>query len=282
MLLTGAIWGGAFVAMKSALVSFGVHYLLALRFSIGAAGLCFMLFSKKHPLQRTHVLWGLACGVLLYLAYTVQTYALSLTTAGKNAMITTIYVVLVPFMNWWATRNKPKRRVLLAALLMLGGVALLSLNERLSINLGDLLTLCCGVLYAVHITLVGKYGKGANPLQFSCLQFTAAAVCGWVGGLCFETFPTAFTPQMLFELAYCGIGATLIALTLMNIGVQYTSPETASLITSTEAMFGAMFGAIFLNEHMTDRMLWGCALVMVALVVAQVDVKGFVRKCLKT
>ena len=62
LLCAGVIWGGGFVVMKSALDSIETNYLLALRFSIGAIGLSYFLFSKKHPLNRRIILRGLILG----------------------------------------------------------------------------------------------------------------------------------------------------------------------------------------------------------------------------
>ena len=93
-------------------------------------------------------------------------------------------------------------------------------------------------------------------MQLTCLQFVFAAIIAWIFGLGLEIFPTHFSVQMLWELAYCGIGATLIALTLMNVGIKYAAPEYASLFMSTESGFGCLFGVIFLNETLSGRM-WG-------------------------
>lgn len=273
LLITGAIWGGGFVVMKNALDSISVNYLLAIRFSMGALGLFYTLFSKKHPLQKRTVLGGLVTGFCLYAAFATQTYGLMFTTAGKNALITAVYVVLVPIALWIWKGVRPTRRVLGSALLMLAGIALLSLQKEGSVNIGDILTLLCGILYAVHILAVDSFSD-RSVMQLTCLQFAFAAGFAWLGGLCFETFPARFTPSMLWELAYCGIAATLLALTMMNIGIKYAKPTYASLFMSTESAFGCLFGVIFLHEFFTGRMALGCLLILLALVLSQLPGKA--------
>ncbi|MEA5059128.1 MAG: DMT family transporter [Candidatus Pelethousia sp.] len=272
LLLTGALWGGGFVVMKNALDSISTNYLLAIRFTMGALGLSYSLFSKKHPLEKRTLLGGLVTGFFLYTAFAAQTYGLMFTTAGKNALITAVYVVLVPLLVWLWKGLRPSRRIMLAALFMLLGIALLSLDGESGVNVGDMLTLLCGILYAMHICAVDTFAD-RDVMQLTCLQFAFAAAFSWLGALAFETFPSRFTPAMVGELAYCGICATLLALTMMNIGIKYASPTYASLFMSTESAFGCLFGVIFLKEAFTGRMAIGCLLILGALVLSQLPEK---------
>ena len=273
LLLTGALWGGGFVAMKSALSSISTNYLLAFRFTIGALGLSYCLFFRRRPLRRRTVLGGMAAGACIYSAFATQTYGLMITTAGKNALITAVYVVLVPLLLWAWKGVRPGRRIMGAALLMLLGIALLSLEGEGGINIGDLLTFLCGILYALHICVVDAF-KEEDVMQLTCLQFVFAAALAWIAGLCFETFPAAFTADMIGELAYCGICATLLALTMMNIGIKYASPAYASLFMSTESAFGCLFGVLLLGEPFTARTGMGCLLILGALVLSQLPEKN--------
>ncbi len=271
LLFIGAIWGGGFVVMKNALASIPVNYLLAFRFAIGALGLSFSLFRNRSALTRQLVWHSAVVGFLLYISFAVQTYGLQFTTAGKSALITAIYVILVPLFGWMLNKKRPDSRILVAVLVMLLGIALLSWPEKSSVNIGDAMTLACGVLYALEIMAVDRYEKGVDILQFSCLQLMFAAIFAAVPALGFERFPVVWTLDMLWALAYCGLAATLIAMTLMNIGIRYASPNYASLFMSTESAFGVLFGVIFLQEYLNLRMGIGCALVLFALVLSQLD-----------
>ncbi|MDO5111924.1 MAG: DMT family transporter, partial [Clostridia bacterium] len=166
LLLTGAIWGGGFVVMKNALDSIPVNWLLVFRFSIGALGLSFSLFNKKHRITKALVGHCALIGFLMYAAFAAQTYGLGMTTAGKNALITAIYVVLVPLFGWYVNKKRPPMRTLAAAFIMLIGIALLSWSGAGGVNLGDVLTLLCGVFYALEIMAVDRYGADVDMLQF--------------------------------------------------------------------------------------------------------------------
>lgn len=278
LLLAGAIWGGGFVVSKNALDNFGPNYLLAIRFTIGALGLAYSLVLYRHRLTKRTVIGGAVTGALICMAYVIQTYGLMFTTAGKNALLTAVYVVLTPLFSWWIEKRRPKAHVLIAGGIMLAGIALLSLNESFSIGFGDGLTLICSIAYALHIIAVHAYSSDSDVMQLTCLQFAFAAVFSWILALALETPPGPLTGEMVWEITYCGVGSTLVALTLMNIGVKYASPEYASLFMSTEAGFGCLFGVIFLHEAMTSRMLLGCVLVLIALALSQIDIKEMLTK----
>ncbi|MDD4075446.1 MAG: DMT family transporter [Eubacteriales bacterium] len=273
LLLTGAIWGGGFVVMKNALDTIPVNWLLVFRFAIGALGLSFSLFRNRQKLTKALVGHSAIVGFLMYAAFASQTYGLGMTTAGKNALITAIYVVLVPLFGWYVNKKRPPLRTLAAAFIMLIGIALLSWTGDGAVNLGDLLTLLCGVLYALEIMAVDRYGAGVDMFQFSCLQYSFVALYALLPALLFESFPRSWNGEMVFALGYCGIAATLVAMTLMNIGIRYASPNYASLLMSTESAFGCLFGVIFLHELLSARMTAGGVLILGALLISQLKPK---------
>ena len=111
------IWGSSFFIMKDALDALPVQYLLAIRFTAGAV-LLGLLCWKKWRIFTPDYLWrGAAIGGFLYLAYSVQTYGLALTTPSKNAFLTAVYCVLVPFLYWAFAGVRPDRYNVIAAVL---------------------------------------------------------------------------------------------------------------------------------------------------------------------
>ena len=98
-------------------------------------------------------------GIFLTLAYLFQTYGIKYTTASKNAFITALYVVLVPFLYWKISKKRPGLNQIAAGLVAVIGLALLTLKHESGINLGDALTFLCGVCFAVHMICTEEYTK---------------------------------------------------------------------------------------------------------------------------
>ena len=214
------IWGSSFFIMKNALDDLPVQYLLALRFTTGAVLLGLFCWKKWRDFTRDYLWRGAVIGAFLYLAYSIQTYGLALTTPSKNAFLTSVYCVMVPFLYWAVLRVRPDRFNILAAVLCVAGVGLVSLSGALTVQLGDALTLLCSVFYAAHIVAVAKVSPGKDIYLLTVFQFTFAALYAWIGGALTETFPAAalVRADILLPLAYLGVMATTVALLFQNVG----------------------------------------------------------------
>ena len=183
------IWGSSFFIMKDALDALPVQYLLAIRFTAGAV-LLGLLCWKKWRIFTPDYLWrGAVIGGFLYLAYSVQTYGLALTTPSKNAFLTAVYCVLVPFLYWAFAGVRPDRYNVIAAVLCVAGVGLVSLTGDLTVNPGDGLTLVSAVFYASHIVAVAKVSAGKDIYLLTVFQFAFSGLYAWIGGAFTETFP---------------------------------------------------------------------------------------------
>ena len=279
--LTAMIWGTGFVVMKNTLDSVPPAAIIAIRYAI-AALLTAVLF-RKHlkGLTRRDIVRGAVVGTILSLAYIVQTIGLSYTTAGKNAFLTTVYVLLVPFGSWLIFRQKPGRKTFLAAVLMLAGIGCLSLDgESGGLNIGDLLTILCGVFYAAHIMAVERCQRKTNTYALIVLQFAFAAVFAAAYHRLFEQdMPMSIGLDTVGGLLYLSVFSTTIAMSLQNIGQSMAPASHASILLSLESVFGALASCIFLGETVTSKMLLGFAVIFAALVINSTQDKAQEAEC---
>ena len=287
-LITAAcIWGFAFVIVKDSLDYVPAIYMLAFRFSIATVALAGIYAKKLQELTVDYWKHGAVLGLCLFLAYAFQTIGCNYTTAGKNAFLTTIYVFLVPLLGWQLKKHRPEWYIFVAAFLSLVGIGLLSLtkgsNGVFSVNFGDILTLICGFLYAVHILLNEKYDEFQNPVLLTVLQFFFAALLSWIAAPFMNgSFPVdaVKNSRVIFSMAYLGIFSTMIAYVLQNVCLKYTDSSLASLFLSLESVFGMLFSVVFLKESLTPRMFFGCVLIFFAIMLAETKfdfLKAFCR-----
>ena len=265
------IWGSSFFIMKDALDALPVQYLLAIRFTTGAV-LLGLLCWKKWKIFTPDYLWrGAVIGGFLYLAYSVQTYGLALTTPSKNAFLTAVYCVLVPFFYWAFAKVKPDRYNVIAAVLCVAGVGLVSLTGDLTVDPGDGLTLVSAVFYASHIVAVAKVSQGKDIYLLTVFQFAFSGLYAWIGGAVTETFPMQALPQpeVLLPLAYLAVMATTAALLFQNVGQVWSDPASASVILSLESVFGVLCSVLFAGDQVNGRMLLGFVLIFVAVVCSE-------------
>ncbi len=271
LLLTTVIWGFAFVIVKNSLDFIPPTYMLAFRFTVGALPLALIFYKKLLRLNGEILKEGLLLGVFLFLSYLFQTIGCRYTTAGKNAFLTTVYVVLVPFLYWFLSRKRPDIYCMAAAFLAILGIGLLSLQGDLTIQIGDVLTLICGLGFALHMVCIDRFAKRHDPIVLTILQLATAALLGWIlapvldGG-----FPSGiFRGDMVGAMLYLGLLSTMLGFLLQNVCQKYTTPNAASLLLSLESVFGALFSVWFLGERFSVRMLAGCVCIFVAIVMAE-------------
>ena len=78
-------------------------------------------------------------------------------------------------------------------------------------------------------------------------------------------------------ILYAGICSNGIAYTLQIIGQRGVNPTVASLILSLESVVSVIAGWLILSQTMSGRELLGCALMLAAVVLAQLPRSLFVR-----
>lgn len=273
LILAPIIWGTSFVVMKHSLDAFTPFYLLAFRFTAAAVVLGLVFWKSWRVMDREYLKAGFIIGTMLFLAYAFQTFGLDRTTSGKNAFLTAVYCVIVPFLYWIIARRRPDKWNVLAALICVVGIGMVSLSNdsgALSVNMGDLLTLVGGFFFAAHIVAVNKYAEGRDIFLITTLQFAFFGAWSWVGALLFrEPFPGSLSGGTIFGMVYLVIFSSCGALLFQNIGQKYTAPATAAVILSLEAPFGVLASIFVGEETLNPVMILGFVLIFVAVICSE-------------
>ena len=272
MLFTAIIWGFAFVVVKDVVSTVSPIYMLAFRFTIASLGLAIVFFKHFKRLNASTLLHGAVIGFIIFLAYLFQTIGIKYTTAGNNAFLTTLYVVLVPLILWIFTKRAPGIHIIVASVLAIIGIGFLSLQDDFFINKGDWLTILCSLGFALQMILIALYNQTDDVILLTILQIFFAAFFSWIVAP-FAEGPIPLTalqePVALQSILYLGIGSTLIGFLLQNLCQKFVSPPVVAIFLSLESLFGVIFAVIFLHEPFTLRMFIGCTLMFVAILLAE-------------
>lgn len=277
LLVATLIWGSTFIIFKDAMNGLPPLFILAFRYLVATVILSAVFFKKLRLINKTYLWQGAVLGVFLAAAYIFQTYGLQGTTPGKNAFLTAVYCVLVPFVSWAFFGSRPDRFNFLAAATCLAGIGFVSLDGDLSVMPGDWLTLVGGVFFALHIAFVARFNSDKDAVTLTLVQFfTAGVICG-AGSLCFETLPSSVPPAAWTEIIYLAVCGTAVAMLLQNVGQKYVSSSSAAIILSLEALFGVLFSVIFGYENLSVKLVIGFALIFFAIITSETKWK-FVRR----
>ena len=270
------IWGSSFFIMKNTVDDVPVFLLLAIRFSVAFVLLGAVFFRRLLRVDRRLLLGGALCGCMLLGAYATQTFGLLDTTPGKNAFLTAVYCVLVPFLTWLVYRRPPTRWNWLAAVMCIAGIGFVSLGDDLSFSTGDGLTLLSGLCYALHIMCLSHFGKKGDPLALTIIQFGVTAGLAWVFHLLTESgsaFPaTDIWPQLLYLAVFC----TGVTITLQAVGQKLTPPSQAAILLSLESVFGVIFSLLAGSETLTLQLFCGFTLIFISVIISETQL-SFLR-----
>ena len=186
--LTAFIWGSGFIGVSISL-SGGLTPLqiLTIRFFIGAVLLGVIFFKEiKNNITKEAVKAGCIIGVFLFVAFAFQTVGMAYTTASKNAFLTAVNVVIVPFIGFMLYKRPLDKYGIVSSIIAIIGIGILSLEADFSINFGDFLTIICAVGFAFHIFFTGEFVKKHNGIVLTVVQFTVAAVLSLILQILFK------------------------------------------------------------------------------------------------
>lgn len=269
LILTTLIWGSSFVILKSALDSITPLWVLAIRFSGAAILMLIACLPRLKKLDKRYVTGGCLMGLCLAAAYIVQTYGLVYTTPGKNAFLTTTYCILVPFLYWAISGKRPDKYNIIAALVCLVGVGFVCLGNDLSINVGDMLTILCGLFYGLHIIVTSRTAENRDPVLITMLQFAAAAVVCFIGAVLFEPAPHDIGSGTWLSIAYMTFICTGLCYILQTVGQKYTPPSQTAVILTLESVFGSAISVILGVESLTFNIALGFFLIFIAIITSE-------------
>lgn len=273
LILVAVSWGSGFPVTKIALDSgIAPNALMSIRFLVTSLILFIFLKVKGIKISKEEKRLGLGTGIVLGLAFSLQTVGLVYTTSSKNAFITGAYVVMVPFISWFLTKEKPKLSIYLATVICLFGIGLLSLEGDLSIKYGDFLTFICAIFFALQMSLIGANISDKNPITVNTYQMLSAGILTLLLNVVFENF-SIFTTRLnitqILAIGFLVVCNTLIAYLVQTAAQTYVPASTTSLILSTEILFGAITSVLFLGDPFTLKMVLGGILIFASVMIAE-------------
>jgi drug/metabolite transporter (DMT)-like permease len=276
LLVAGAIWGMGFVAQATAMEHVGPWTYTAARFSLAALALLpFALGEARspasRPISRTDRLGFLAIGAAIFLGSILQQVGMMSTSVTNAGFLTGLYVVFTPFLAVLALRAAPHWIVWPATLAAFLGIVLLGGGNVAALTGGDLLVIAAALFFSTQITLIGVFVKRTGrPLTLSAVQFAVCAGLALACAAVMEPFDARGLLAAWPEIAYGGLFSIGLAFTLQTIGQRHTTPAQAAIFLSSEALFAAMFGALFMGDRIPPIGYLGCALIFAAMLAVEV------------
>lgn len=286
LLITAIIWGSAFVAQKAGTV-LGPFTYNGLRYIIGGIVLIPVIIifggfdARKRKtsgggrfIDRQTLIGGLACGVVLCIASSLQQMGIYFDTdAGKAGFITSLYIVIVPLLGMLFGK-KVKPSVWVCVCMGIIGFYMLTIagkggSTEFGFKTGDFFVLLCAFCFACHIMVIDHFAPKCDGVKMSCVQFFVTGIVSLILMAIFETPVLEDIIDCWLPILYCGVLSCGVAYTLQILAQKDAEPTAATLIMSLESVFAVLFGVLLAGERLTLIEGLGCIVIFIAVVTPQ-------------
>jgi drug/metabolite transporter (DMT)-like permease len=265
-----AIWGASFMFIRLALPYFGPVPLSGMRSLIGALALSPFLFGRI-PLRylRSHGWHLLVIGAIsTALPFLCLTYSTRDTSAGFASILNALTPICSALIGlaWFSERLSPA--ALLGILLGFCGVGVMVLDRDTINSSFALLPVLAGLLATFCYGLTGfyirRYLQGiTSPVLSAYCQFAAALL---MLPLVIPLWPATSVPVQGWLLAAAlGILCTGIAFIIYFHLLRHIGVARTVVVTYLVPVFALLWGALFLGEFATTKMLAGAALILTGI-----------------
>lgn len=278
LLTTTLIWGGTFAATK-ALLDSGLEPMGLLTWRFGIAALAFPLLFFPLLRRRMNVRAvgvGALLGLLLYGGFGLQTIGLDYTSSSRSGFITALYVVMTPFLQVFISRRMPAKRVWISVLLVLVGLWLLTTPPGESLaagfagfNTGDLLTLCCALLFALYIVALDRLDSSTDPIAVTAIQLLTVGVLSGIHMALTEPWTQPSSAGDWSLILFLALLASVFTTWCQTNYQPQTTPSRAAIIYTMESVFAAVIGIAFLAEELAPVGYVGGVLILGGLLLVE-------------
>jgi drug/metabolite transporter (DMT)-like permease len=292
LVVLAAMWGASFLFIRVGVVEFGVAPLMAVRVGIGALFLIAMLLARR-PWADTLSTMGkravplFVVGILNSAApFCLFAFAELTLSAGATSVInatTPLWGALVAYV-WLKDRLTTMRTIGMA--IGFAGVLLLVWNQIATPGAHDAgasalpvrgllaaaAALAASALYGVAGNFAKKYLMDVDATTNAAGSMIGATIA--LAPLAAMTWPATPISAHAWEAVIAlGVCCTGIAYVLYFGLVASAGPARAMTVTFVIPLFGILWGALFLDEHVSLVMMEGCAVVLAGTALATGVVK---------
>jgi drug/metabolite transporter (DMT)-like permease len=277
LVLITVVWGTTFVLIKAALDDASPLTFNAVRMVLASVCLAIIFRRSFASMTRQSILAGVLVGIFLWLGYEFQTTGLRFTTASKSGFLTGMSNVLVPIFLAIGFRRRVHRWSVVGVTAAAVGLWLLTvpahseswMGDFASINLGDLLTMACAVMFALQIISVGWATRRFRFEHISFLQAAVAAVLMSITAPILEQPRMVWTPTVIWAILITGILGTAAAFSVQAWAQQFTPPTHTALIFCLEPVFAWLTSYFWLDERLGWRAAMGAVLIMGGVLISE-------------
>ncbi len=198
----------------------------------------------------------------------------SLIDVGVATTIHFIYPVFVTLGCVMFYKEKLGMQKFFALLIATSGIACFFFGVDMSAGFGGgtfmglFLAVASGVTYAFYIIYMDKSGLKNQPVfkitfYVALMSSIAMGIFGMGTG---QLTLTTLTPEAWYISIVFALLCTVVALSLLQIGIKHVGASTAAILTTFEPITSIICGVLLLGETVTTIKIMACALILIGVV----------------
>jgi len=276
-LLAAIIWGGNTIITKLCAESLAPIEISFYRWTL--AVIVLTPFALRDVLKNRHLTKGIV-GKLIVLGMlggvifqTIAYYAAHFTSATNMGIIQALVPLVALILAMLLLRHKTNPVALLGLAISIAGVIVvvskgdLGLLLQQGLNKGDGLMLISVLAFSLYSLLLNKWKLIVPLVQSAYIQAIVATVALlplYAFGVRHE-----LTAMDGFYITFAGLGASIVAPLLWMTGIARLGAARVSLFFNLVPVVTALLATVFLTESITSSVLWGGALAIAGVVLAE-------------
>lgn len=260
-------WGSSYLFMKDGLTDLGAFAIVAWRF-----GIAFLAAGLLLGCGWRHVTWpmvraGAIVGLMVFLAFGLLVKGVACTTTTNAGFITSMMVVLIPFVERFVYGRPLRRSIWLTSALSLLGIGCLTLSGGMSLNPGDFACLLGAMLCAMQVSYASRLLVHMDAVTLGVLQFGFTALFGLVTAV-YLGEPLMPHGTSWGGMLYLGLVCSAFGFLAQLQAQRFIAAERVGILFSLEPVFAAVIGVLCLHENFGFSHLAGAALILMSVVLS--------------
>lgn len=274
LILGTAFWGVSFAYVKVGVADGSPFVFLTYKFALAALALAVLFAKRFRRLNWNTIVAGTLIGLPLLFGNVFQTIGLQHTSVTNTAFITGLDVLLIPLFKWSIFGKRVKGRIWVSCSVALLGLYLIVAKYGLHLNTGDIWVMACAVFFACYVMTVGYFSHRFDAMLTVTVAMIVCSLGSGLGALFDEQAIWVPAEAAFWEgVVITGLLGTAYMYGIQSSAQKYLEEEKVALTYLCEPIFAAIAGMVMLGESLGVRTVVGGALILSALIIAELDLK---------
>ena len=229
-----------------------------------------LLLRNKWRLPLASAIKAILLGAVGYaIQATVFFAALLYTGASVATLLLYTYPAFVTLLAWLVEKEVPTRsRKISIGIALLGCMFISDLSQATVAPLGVIFGIASGVWYSLYLTFGSRLVRSVEPVVTSA-YVALGATCSFIAATLLTTqFTIPSSVESIYIIAGIAILATAVPIVTLFSGMQRIGTTRTAIVSTIEPLLTVALGIFFLGEQMQSGQVWGGALIMISVALA--------------